>query len=189
MESLNKFLVLEALRVRNETIPYPIIGPWAYLADVVEELHLEDMLILQDDCYELSSDGKKAILLFNLEKKEILSSLEVYKEIKVGDKVIDGRIPICAFKVRKQKPELSEDFLKNMAVFVAWGDFFNEIKHVPQNLLWQKVLVKKFNERISALANRYCWRVLGRDLNDAVITCERLLNPIPTKDLINLTRN
>lgn len=187
MNSLRQLVLLEAIRVTGNNIPYPIVGNWAYLMDEINVLLELGFLELLEDKYQISFEGKKILLLFKSERKEILSSSDIYKDVIINDRPTDARMGLMTFRVRKLSDEEATPVLSSFAYILNWDYYFENLKKINDTTLaWQQHLFASF-EKVGNV-NRHAWRYLGRDLKDAVLNCERLLMPIPKKDLIQLTR-
>lgn len=189
MNSLRQLVLLEAIKVTGNNIPYPIVDNWAYLTDEIEELIELGFIELVEDKYQISFEGKKILILFKSERKEILSTSDVYKEVVINNKTIDARLALMAFRTRKLKDEEVVPILTSFSYMLNWETYFENLRQIANatTLNWQQHLFASF-EKLGSV-NRHMWRYMGRNLEDATLTCERLLMPIPKKDLIQLTRD
>lgn len=188
MNELRQMVLLEAIRVTGNSVPYPITDNWAYLTDEIEQLTELGFLELTEDKYQISFDGKKVLLLFRSERKEILNSCNVYKEVIINNKPIDARLSLMTFRTRKLSDEEALPILSSFAYVLNWDAFFNNLRAIANNteLNWQRALFSSF-EKLGNV-DRHLWRFLGRNLTDATLTCERLLSPLPKTSMIQLTR-
>lgn len=187
MNSLRQVVLLEAIRVTGNDIPYPIVGNWAYLMDEIEELVELGFLELNEDKYRISFEGKKVLLLFKSERKEILAGCDIYKEVTINNHVVDARFGLMSFRVRKLNDDEAISALQSFSYILNWDAYFENLRKIATTtIIWQQHLFTSF-ERLGQV-NRHAWRYLGKDLKDAVLNCERLLMPVPTKNLIQLTR-
>lgn len=188
MNSLKQVVLLEAIRVTGNNVPYPIVGNWAYLADEIDELVELGFLELNEDKYQISFEGKRVLILFKSERKEILAPCEVYKEVLINDKIMDARLGLMTFRVRKLNDEDALPILNSFAAILHWDIYFENLQQIHNNtaLIWQKHLFKSFDKLKNV--NRHAWRYLGKNIADATLNCERLLTPLPPKSLIQLTR-
>lgn len=187
MNELKQVVLLEAIKVTGNSVPYPVVNNWAYLLDEINELVELGFLELNEDKYQISFEGKKILLLFKSERKEILSGCDVYKDAVINERNVDARLGLMAFRVRKLNNEEAAKILSSFAYVLRWDDFFSNLRNINNTSLnWQQYLFTAF-EKIGDV-NRNVWRYLGRDLKDALLTCERLLTPLPKKDLIQITK-
>jgi hypothetical protein len=188
MNELRQIVLLEAIRVTGNLIPYPIVDNWGHLQDEINELIELEFLELNENHYRISFEGKKILLLFKSERKEILDSCEIYRDVALGDHRADARFGLMTFKTRKLSDEEALPILKSFAYILNWEAYFENLRSINQapTFVWQPHLFSSF-EKLGNV-NRHTWRYLGKNLQDAVLNCERLLMPIPKKDMIHITR-
>lgn len=191
MDKIKQLFLLDVIRHTGNKVEFPVTGNWGYLQEEVGILHQEGYLDLNDDSYSISEDGKKFLLSFRADMKKLLDEYGVYEEVVVNGMTVDARMPILAYKTRKLKPEQQEPILRNLAVMVQWDKTILAIKLIDSKdsyIIWQKILFDLVERNTKQLADRYCWRILGSSVNDAAMTAERLINPVPNKSLIQITR-
>jgi hypothetical protein len=187
MNELRTVVLLEAIRHAGSP-DYPITNNWSYLMEEIETLATEGLLELKDDKYVISDKGKRVLLLFRSDKKDILKHMEAYTEVKVNGKTVDARLPLAAFRARKLSDEDAEEYLRNLAYLIGWDSYFENLKYFAESdFNWQEHLFKSFERQ--GIVNRNCWSTMGRTLKEAVLTCERLIHPVPNRSLIHLIQN
>ncbi len=187
IDEIKTLMLLEAFRVKGNSVPYPVHDNWGYLEEPIDGLIEDGLLEVIDNNVTISMDGKKSLLMFDSERKDLLLSLEVYKEVVTNSGQLDARLAVSAFQTRKMKPELQVPHLEMVAIAIYWDEFFSIIKGLSTSVLWQKVLFSAFDKHIKELADRYSWRKLGQTVDEAVLNCERLVNPIPSRKLVQIT--
>jgi len=190
-QTLKNLITLESIRVSGNKVPYPTCDNWGYLDEEIQALIQEGLLTIDSASSSISSDGKKMLLLFDMERKGVLEQFEPYKEVKVGTATVDARLPLSAYMLIKEKTEDKEHLLFSMAAMIVWRNFFDLIKQLStdDSSMWQKELFPAFCANAGKYAQLDIWRIMGKDRADAINTCELLLNPNPSKKLIPLTRN
>jgi len=189
--NLRNLITLESIRVSGNKVPYPVCDDWGYLEEEIQWLIKDGLLSIVSDFCEISQDGKKMLLLFDMERREVLKQFEPYREVRIGKTTLDARLPLSAYMMIKEKADNKHELLFSMAAMIVWRSFFDYVRTLAQDesSLWQKDLFPAFMENAGRYARLDIWRVMGQTRTEAINTCELLLNPNPSKNLIQLTRN
>lgn len=191
-ENLKRMLVLEAIRKSGNRVPYPLSEDWDALGDYINLLSNEGLLSIDSGFYCINTDGKKALLLYDTSRKDIVKAMDVFNNLLIGENKVDCRIAVESFKHRKSSDvERVSEHLFSIAGLIIWDDFFEMIKKLAKrkNTQWQKSLFDAFYFNAKKRARLDAWRQLGRTENEALITGTKLTNPNISKDLVHITRN
>jgi hypothetical protein len=191
-EGLKVMVLLEAIRKSGNSVPYPLSDEWVCLGDEIQSLITDGLLSFDStgNCV-ISDDGKKVLILFDTERKEILSAMDNFSEFMIADRYIDARIPVVAFKVRKESnTKMVSEHLFCIATMIIWTDFFEMVRSASskKESKWQESLFDSFYFNVKRLARPDAWLMLGRTKEEALITGTKLTNPLISKDLVQLTR-
>lgn len=190
-EHLNKLIVLESIRKTGNTVPYPVCDDWGYLHEDIMQLVDDGLLSIDSDTIRINKEGKKFLVMFDFERSQILRALKPYEEVLINDRVVDARIPLEAFKCQKLPPDSVSEHLFSIAALVIWPKFFAQIRRLNKvpNSLWQAQVITAFYANANRLGRLDAWRALGTTPDEATITAERLLNPVPSRKIIQITRH
>lgn len=176
---VKSLVVLEAIRKTKSTVPLPITGSWTPLKEELKSLFQEGLLEIKGNEFVISADGKKAILIFNDTRKELIEPFEGFKRFRVNGETIDGRIPLASFSVKnKLENEICADYLQNLNTFLVWEDFFEYIKNLKkEGAQWQATLLDAFKYHANYGVEIDAWKRLGKDDTAALITGAKILMP------------
>jgi hypothetical protein len=117
--------------------------------------------------------------------------MDNFSEFMIADRYIDARIPVVAFKVRKESnTKMVSEHLFCIATMIIWTDFFEMVRSASskKESKWQESLFDSFYFNVKRLARPDAWLMLGRTKEEALITGTKLTNPLISKDLVQLTR-
>lgn len=176
MTELHTMMLLELIRQTNVTLP--LNDDWSALSDQFDILQI-DGLITPDGT--ITSEGKKLLLMFDAERRDILKGSEVYESVLINGQRIDARLPVLDYKYRKSADRV--DMLFNMACIMYWDAFFQQFKATVSSG-WQANFLDSYTQYCRRIADSTTWRMLGASVREAVLNCERLLNPIETTQII-----
>lgn len=173
---IKNLVVLEAIRKTKSTVPLPIEGAWEPIKEEIKLLFQEGLLEIKSDGMVISTEGKKALLLFNDTRKELIEPFEGFKKFVVDGNTIDARIPIASFSVKnKLDNEVCSDYLQNLNAFLVWEDFFEWIQKTSKKdgLQWQSQLLEAFKLQVNYNIETDSWKRLGKNENSATITATK----------------
>lgn len=176
---LKNLVVLEAIRKTKSTVPLPITGAWYPLKEELKSLFQDGLLEIKNNEFVISADGKKAIILFNDNRKELIEPFESFKKFSVEGNTIDARIPIASFSVKnKLSNEICADYLQNLNAFLVWEDFFEWVKEEKNREgHWQNKLLEAFQLQVNYNIETDSWKRLGKTDNSAMIAATKALMP------------
>lgn len=189
-DNIHYMMVLDAIRKTGNSVPYPTVDDWGYLDETVQALHTDGMLSISENHYVISEQGKKALLLFDDEIKNMISPLEVYKEVMVDGEYIDGRIPIASFMLHRKDRKAAILLLHTLIVGIRWKALMDSIVELNeiQDSQWQKSVAD--GEFLLSVLNDIdlnSWHQLGRTELEAAKTATWMLNPTHTnKGLVKI---
>jgi len=183
---VKNLIILEAIR---KTKVYSKES-WKDFSEI-ERLVADNLLSIDSGKLAITPDGKKGLLLFDADKRELLKDLEPYLGVSIRGNLIDARIPVMAF-LSKTMPEVY-DILHSVAIITMWDSFFEYLlRQKKQKKDWQKLLKTDYLINSSKQRVRLdAWKVLGSSDDDAKRTAVLLLNPAKRQDnkLVQITRS
>lgn len=169
---IKNFVVLEAIRQTGNSLPHPLNGEWAPLESVINDLNSLNWIERKGKEYKISEEGKRAILLFNSERKELLKPFKDYKKVTVDRQTFDGRLARACQEIKGKLPdELAIEYLTTVNMFITWDSFFDIIKRLNKDSVkWQDFILSSFEQAASDGVKLDVWKKLPEEKNLVQIT-------------------
>lgn len=154
---------------------------------LLAELVMTELMSFDSGVFTITAEGKKILHLFDIERKNIIESLERYAEVVVDGKTIDGRIPMVAYTLMASGVTEPLPIIVATTTAVFWKDMVRMLnKTMIGGGSLENMLLGSFVP-FKTMPPEDSWKELGETEEDAQRTAKWLLNPYP-QNYVNITR-
>jgi hypothetical protein len=170
-------LALDAIRHSGNCIPVP---PPEQFSEVIHELEKAEFIANDGECYRINRAGKRLLMLYDSERREMIDVISNYKEVLVDGEIIDARIPLASFLVKGYEDKFAANLLHTFIVGLKWDDWMNEVQQEEaenRHEWYDKVANNKFINTTIGLIDLDSWKTLGPTPSEAFHTAKWLLYP------------
>lgn len=139
------------------------------------------LLSFDSEKCQITTEGKKVILLFRDARKDLIKEFDVYREVMTDYGAVDARIPILSFILKDAFDGEKYDQLASFVVLFRWDDLVQAMDEGHWTF-------KDIMRYIEQNAQPFAWLSLAKDPTEAAKAANLLLGRRPTS-LVQLTRS